>query len=501
MTDSLVSLSIADVLALVGMVFSVLVFLTLANHRRVKSTSVEEMIFAGRDANAREFGASFAAASSSLATVLIFFISTSTTYGLFLLWCGFTYLVGQAIFIWYFNNRVSLETRDLTSNADFFLSQSDSLVSARVMSVLTVFTFIAILFLELYVGSEIIRYYLPFDDFTSKLIAYGSLGTIVFGYIRLGGLNVVFKTDVWQYMLMIIACICLVVFALLVPAAENGGQQLSTAVVRSSADSLQIAFFMAWILVINLTLPFTQLSSWQRLAAVETKAKAWSGFLRTIPGFIVIWGLPVIALIVLNSKGFTPGNLTELFNVLRSNGDMLALAFYSIIFVGFSSALFSTADTALVALQAAVSDRTTFYSHLSKGKSPRYVRNFYIIYTGAIILFLSILYAIAEATVGSLFVVIVFAIFGQLSIIAPQMYYALQVAAGKYARRSFGTLSTLTNLVFISIAWIITISAAISVGLGKGFDVGTQEIATVASILVSTIGLIISIHLAPKSSA
>jgi Na+/proline symporter len=483
---------LADFVAWLGMGFSVIIFILLATKKSTAPTTIESVLLADRQVKSRQFGTSFAAASTSLATVLIFFISTSQFYGIFLLWCGLTYLLGQALFLWWMDS-INIDTRALTSNADFVLDQTQSKSAARCIAAMTTSAFLLILFLELYIGSEILSYYFNLSAGLGKGLAFLGLGFTVILYVQMGGLKVVLRTDVWQYYLMICACLALLAFAILVPKATTIAEVETAVTWFGSASNLQVGLFMAWILILNFTLPFTQLSSWQRLAATSSIKEAVDGLIKSIPGFLIIWMLPVIALVLLGQKGFNSTTLSGLFDILRGGNNNLTLAFYPFIFVGFASALFSTADTALIALQFSVADRTTLGPKLDR-MDERSLKRFFLIIIIITVLALAAVYSLAEADLGSWFVPLVYTIFSLLTISGPQVIYSILERSGRIKNRDFTPLSSFFNVLGIVVGCIILIVTTIAVATGKIEEpLGYQEIATYLATFSSIIGLFLAV--------
>ena len=486
-----------DIIALIGMTISVLMFVYLGLQDSSKAISIEQVLLANRSASSTQFGASFAAASTSLATVIIFFISYSSFFGISLLWCGTTYLIGQVIFI-RFMKGINLDTKSLTTNADFVFNYMGLKRTAQMIAIMTASSFILILFLELYIGSEIISYYLSGMGAAGKAISFFSLGAIVIIYVRLGGLKVVFRTDVWQLSVMVVACVALLIFAFLYSPAPSVNSAPTTPPFFATATNSQLFVFMLWILILNFTLPFTQLSSWQRLAATKSVEDAWTGLKRSVPSFLIVWMVPVVALVVLNSKGVIPGSLTELFDVLRSSGSSYSNILYPLIFVGFASALFSTADTALVALQFSLSDSATFGGRLRAMDEVK-LRRVLTFSTLFIIAALSIIYGMAVTDLGSWFIPLVYTIFSQLSVVAPQVIYSMLESSGKIQDRKFGSLSDHINMIFMLVAWSVLILATIGRVNGILPASNTQEIATYISVTISALGQYLAYLFADKN--
>jgi Na+/proline symporter len=485
-----------DILASIGLAISAIVFVGLAFDSRSDKLAVEEYLLFSHTGTSREFGPSFAAASTSLATVIIFFLSTSQLYGPFLFWCGFTYFSGQALFL-YLMKEAELKTSELSTNADYWLSFAQAPVSAFMIGLMTISSFVLILFVELYIGSVIVNYYFSDIGLLGKAISFLLLGAIVIAYVKLGGIKVVFKTDGWQLRLMVLSMLVFILFAVFSVPINDESENLSPQLLNFSASNVEIFLFCAWIAIINFTLPFTQLSSWQRVAAMKSPKEAWSGLLKTAPQFLLIWMLPVLALMVLNSKGYSLTSLPLLFDAMRSPGGAISGLLYPLLFVGFASALFSTADTAMIAVQLAVSDKSTFGSKLIAKKGSD-LRRSLLWFTGLLVFCLAVLFGLAESKIDKWFMPIVFAIFSTLGVIAPQLLFGLIYAKKGIYKYKLSRFGDWANFLGILGGWLVIVVATVLRGIELLPQQGTQEVATYLAVFVSTIGLLIGITLSKK---
>ncbi len=485
-----------DILAVSGLFVSTAVFIGLAFGARTDHIKVEEYLLDSHGATSREFGPSFAAASTSLATVIIFFIATSQLYGPVLFWCGATYLAGQTLFL-HIVKGANLDTSALTTNADFWRKFSLAPRSSLFIGILTITSFMLILFVELYIGSVIVSYYLSGIGGGGKAIAFAVLGIVVIAYVRLGGLRVVFKTDGWQLRLMVASMAALLLCAMVSVPSNDTSQISLPSLWQFSATHIEIFLFCAWIAILNFTLPFTQLSSWQRVAAVKSPSEAWTGLIKTIPHFLIIWMVPVVALMILNSKGFSFTTLPQLFDTMRDSGGLVSSLLYPMVFVGFASALFSTADSAMIALQLAISDNSTFGNALRR-KNDHQLRRFLLYFTLILVFLLSLIFGLAEANIGSWFIPLVFAIFSQLSVAAPQLLYGLIKTKKGIFERPMSKAGDWANFVGLFIGWAILIVVTVLRAKNILPSQGSQEIATYIAVAVSAIGLFAGIKLSNK---
>ena len=148
-------MTLGDYLALAGLIISAFMYVSFVNEERGKPLTTDEYFLSNHKGTRKQFGPSFAAASTSLATVFIFFVAATPTYGPYLFWCGISYFIGQFAFL-RFVKAGNIDTVDLTTNAMFWLRETGAPKSSTAIRAMTVMTFIVILFLEFYVGSEII---------------------------------------------------------------------------------------------------------------------------------------------------------------------------------------------------------------------------------------------------------------------------------------------------------------------------------------------------------
>ncbi len=486
-----------DVLALLGFGVTAVVFLILAREARSKHVSIAGYLLGDRAASHREFGASMVAASTSLATVLLFFLAATPHYGLTLFFCGISYLAGQILFIRILA-RSKIETSDLSTNAEFWRQFTSARWSAFVIGLLTVTAFLMILFIELYIGSVLVQYYLGGLSTWGKAAAFAILGAIVLGYVSLGGMRVVLKTDAWQLRLMLASMVALFIFAVTVPPSTSPTSVLAN-VFTVNASRTEIVLFWLWVGLLNIITPFAQLSSWQRIAATKSMSEAWIGLRNNIPSFLMVWLVPVLAFVLLRVRGYAAPDLGGLFDVMRAGPSAIEGLLYPIVFVGFASALFSTADTAMIALQLAVADRSFSGSYFSEAAEAPLKRRLWLV-MGVTVALLAVVFGLSEAQLGAWFIPLVYAIFGQLAVIAPQIIYALLSRLRGTSKVQFSALGDVANVVAMMIAWAVAIGAVVLKATGVLPATMTQEIATFVSIGVSSLGVLVG-HLSRRLGA
>lgn len=409
-----------DIVGLFFLAVSAYVFLSLTT--TTESVKLDSFFFNSHATKSRRYGASVAAASTSLATVIVFFITGVEQYGVFLIWCGITYFLGQYSVIIVLK-KSKIQTAKLTTIADFWLSFSSGKISSRLISGLTIMAFLFMLFLELFIGSQILTYYLQDYSFTLSLICFLSLLLIVAVYVFRGGMFAVFKSDLWQYTLMLISIITIGFVSIVYVLSLNDASP-EWARIYEIKDAPELSLFLIWVTIQNLTLPYTQLSSWQRLASSESVDSAMIGLKSISKGFLALWVLPVLSMLLLQVYGVQFTDIAEFFDFLRQSNQLVIYLSFAIIFVGFASALFSTADSALMACALSVSDRSTFRNYLEK-RSFNESKKLILVFIFLLIILEVALFIIFSQQALQSFLSVVYVIFSQLSLIFPLISYAL----------------------------------------------------------------------------
>ncbi len=411
----------SDIIAVILLIVVSLMFIWHAIRNRSKELTVENHMLAGRTTNKKMFGASFVVTSTSLATVLMFFLLQSERYGLIMLFAGLTFLLGQ----WFFLTRINvskIESKDMTSNADFWLSFSGGKKSAVAISIISFISFLIIFFVELFIGSVILGKYFGFFGSSGAFFAFVVLGLLTIAYVQIGGFKTIIKTDFYQAILVFLAVLAILIFSIILPS-QVGGNYLNN-VFDFTATSSELITFLAVLFFLNLAIPFSQVTFWQRVASSPDKREAFKGFKQYIPLFLFIWLVPVISFTLLKAKGFTFDSIGSFFTLVQSTSGISEIILFPIILVGLAAALFSTADSALIALQFSLVDNTMFKSKFDK-LSNTSAKRILIWASLVIIILLSLIYYLAESQLASWFVPLMFAIFGILVVVSPLIFYGL----------------------------------------------------------------------------
>lgn len=328
-----------EILALLGLLVSSFVFYLYAHRVNKKNLNMEGFTLSNRTLTDKQFSNTFAASSLSLATVIIFFVSTHENYGLFLLICPFTFVFGQ-YFFFYIIKRSQVDFSKCRTISDLVYSVFPSKSVARLITLITVVSSIFIAFIELYVGSMILTFFLP-KNALCQTFSFFILGIIVLLYIRLGGYKAIVKTDKWQLSLMASSIIAILLFSLLLPYSTSPRTVVNTFSYFSEPLWGALSFVM-WVTFNNFANSFTQLSFWQRVVASSSIDEAWQGMKKSTWETMFIWTVPILAFILIRVKGYNISDLEQFLIFIRGYSFLSSIILFPLVIVGFTSALFSS---------------------------------------------------------------------------------------------------------------------------------------------------------------
>ncbi|WP_425092926.1 hypothetical protein [Tropicimonas sp. S265A] len=339
-------ISIAAVLG----IFLLVVFFATGMGRFTPNPSYSNYFLASRSVDKSTNSASYIARFTSLATVLGFFLIFSRFDGLFLLVAPITVFLGIYIFVWIMRRYIFLRDdagQPFSSMSAMVGDFYGSTTIGRIASSISIFTVFCILLIELYVGVQILSLFI--ED-TDPLIPISMIiiSIPVFLYVCAGGLETVVVTDKLQSSLM-----WLFVIALLVYVLATGSLTVEKALPRPAISEgvfLLPYALLANIMVVNIFLFPTLYSTWQMRFASQSDDDFVAGTMRGALGVTFLWFALVLCGIGLGS--FLPGevmSIAELAQALANAEDFLVKwLLFPLFFAASLSALFSTADSAIV---------------------------------------------------------------------------------------------------------------------------------------------------------
>ncbi len=473
-----------EIIALLGLLLSSLVFYIYAYSVNRQNLNMEGFTLSNRTLTDRQFSNTFTASSLSLAIVIIFFISTHELYGLVLLICPITFILGQYLFF-YVVRRCKIDFGKYRTISDLIYAVFPSKKIARLITLITVTSFIGIAFIELYVGSVILTFFLP-KNALYQTLSFFTLGIIVLLYIRLGGYKAIVKTDKWQLFLMTLSIITILIFSISLPSSTSNKSAINS-FMYIGESSWGITSFILWVTLNNLMVSFVQLSFWQRVVASSSLETAISGMKKATWKTLFIWTVPILSFILIRTKGYNINDLENFLAFTRTTSYLSSIILFPIITVGFASALFSSADVAIIAIVHAISDKNTFlklFENLPYNKFKQYLT----ILTILILLTLSLVYWIKYLELTNYFVPLIYSSLGQMTMLVPLSCYALW-----NIRKNITCLYFKDNILFygIILGWLHVLSGTIlSV---KYNSAGLQQLMMIFGTLIILLAIKLSL--------
>lgn len=344
-------------------VLAVLCFFLVYGLLNYSTTQTEESYFLiNRSLKSKEYAGSFAAASTSLATVLLFFVVLGVDNGLYILISPISFYLGIKFFnskilpnlekYKYIGNNSSPESLG-TTVGNFIKERFNSKAVKSVIVFVTLLGIVSILLIELYIGINIFELFIKPEYKEYALIV---IAIVAFIYTGFGGLSAVIKTDQKQYWYMLIVAITLILWLLF--AQEN---TLEISNFFPELIPINVGLLLPWPLLLNIVfvnffLTTSLLRNWQLTAASSTAKQVEKGLNKGL-WLTVILSLCfiVFGIIYFNVFPDTPKSLNGILQSL-SNSDSKVASFVllPLFFTACLTALLSTVDSALMPILQSV---------------------------------------------------------------------------------------------------------------------------------------------------
>lgn len=324
---------------------------------RIKSGTVYEFFLMGNRLEFADFSKSYAAASTSVGTVIFFFVILGLTHGFYILFAPITLLAGIFIFNKYllpsipdyFFNKT--QTHFLGTLGEFIYEKYQSNLVKLIVMALSLFGLLAILIIELFVGVSIFKIY------NSELVNNLSLIAIAFVvwiYTSFGGMKAVVSTDKIQFWVLLIPVAFLFLY---LGTNSNGFSAFTLDNLFPNPIIFEKGFLLPWpmllnILIVNLLLTPSLLRTWQMAASSESRENVRKGMLIgalltvALTTFYVSLGLVFYKGVYLTSSN--PSLVNILSTLQLSPEPFLSLVLLPMFFWSCFAAILSTVDSALI---------------------------------------------------------------------------------------------------------------------------------------------------------
>jgi Na+/proline symporter len=331
--------------------FLLVAFFLLGAYQYRSNNDYESFFLRRRNVQGNEYSSSFAASSTSLATVLIFFITYGASEGLGILIAPLSYVLGSYILarlIPYIGQHNIIHSGTTLGNL-LWRIYGNSLVGYAIC-IIAIVGLLCILLIELYVGVEIFRIYTNVSA-QSLPVALVLISVAVFSYVSLGGFSGVIRTDRIQMMMIWGAILFSLMYYLTnteVPYGQ-GSDWLPNPLLDDGRFILPIPLLLN-ILAVNVFLLPAQLRTWQMAAASSSPLDMRNGLLRGAVSVAVLWTLFAILGVLLQAR--MPNTEIGLISVLKAwsqSGETIeSYVLFPLVFAACLAALLSSADSAIL---------------------------------------------------------------------------------------------------------------------------------------------------------
>ncbi len=443
-----------EILAILGLIISSSVFYLYARMVNKETMSLDGFMIADSTLNKSQFSNTFTASNVSLCLTVIFFGGNAKNLGLFLLASPITYLWGHFFFIWLLK-QTKLDLSNCRTLADLVGLVFPNRAVVLLVSLMTLSSYILLVFVELYIGSVLFSFFLP-QGILYQTMSFFAIGILVLMYVRLGGYRAIVKTDKWQLTLMILAIGGIFVYGLIVPVANDSTtQEVLFNMTKYTGDTLFGIIFSLWLALINSIYAFAQVSNWQRASATKDHDISWKGLINSSWKVIALFVIITVGFLLLVAKGYEFVSIVDYLRLVRDTGGISSYVIFPLMVVGFSSMVFSSADVAIIAVNYSLADKNSFldyFSNLNEKALRRALSNT----TLAILLILTIFYWLQFSSLNEWLMPIIFTACSQLGVLTPVPIFMI-LYLKKYGELPSINTSRRNILIFFNgmlLAWI-----------------------------------------------
>ncbi len=486
-----------SLISILGILGTGTFFLIYANKKEMLNPSLEQYLLADKQIGKKDFAGSFIASGISLGGWIIYFISCHKIYGWLMLIGPIFYVITNVIFVLVLK-KINPVQMDYKTVSELWFAVFPCKIIAKCISIMSAIACLFLFFIEVHVGSAILYILLP-KYILFKHLSFFFIGLTVLVYAYRGGYLTVVKTDILQLMLICAASLALCVLAISLPTHYGYNNNMINRIFTYQQPNNLVGIFVAWVIMNNICGCLVEPTALQRINAAKNIKEAFSGLLYSMWGFVLILSILLFSFMLIYIKGYNYNNLEEFLYIVKNQTGTFKFIIYPIIVVGFSAALFSTADTNAIAVIYNICDKNTFASIFKKDHSKQraFLKKLMIWVFGSVILLMTILHYIMETKLGTLITPTLFILWGILSMIAPLNIYALYRLARKLPIMQANILQKSNLLIFFGLHIGIIIYGAI-----KAFITGKLiyiHSFSLLAITIMSIGVLTTAWLDQKS--
>ena len=492
-SDNFISL-----ISIIGILGTGIFFLLYSKKKEIFNPSLEQYLLANKQINKKDFAGSFIASGVSLGGWIIYFISCHKIYGWLMLIGPVFYVITNVIFLVVLNKINPIQIGYKTVSELWFAVFPCKKI-AKYISIMSALACLFLFFVEVHVGSAILYLLLP-ENILFKHLSFFFIGLTVLAYAYQGGYLTVVKTDILQLALICIATLTLFILAIFIPTQHGYNNNMISRLFSYQQPNNLVGIFVAWVIMNNVCGCLVEPSALQRINAAKNVKEALLGILNSMWSFVLVLSILFFSFMLIYIKGYSYNNLEEFLYILKNQTGTLKFIIYPIIIVGFSAALFSTADTNAIAVIYNICDKNTFANIFQKDHSEQraFLKKLMIWVFGSIILLMTLLQYTMETKLGVLITPALFILWGTLSMIAPLNVYALYRLIHKLPTMKANLSQKINLLIFFVLHISMIIYGAIKAFITE--QLVYIHLFSLVGITIMSIGVLALAWLDRKSS-
>lgn len=330
-------------------------FLWIGINNKPKDNTAREFFLMSGSLESNRLSTSFAAASTSVGTVIFFFVTLGLNFGALILWAPLTLLIGTLLFTKFLLPRIpdyffnSFSAAPANTLSKFLFERFQNRTVPILVLMCAIAGLMSILVIEIFIGVQIFSIYLgpAYQDFALILIVF-----VVGYYASTGGMRAVVATDRIQF--IIVAIPVLILFLWLM--TEGGGFSAANDRALWFPSSTGIVQPLPWPLIlniatVNLLLAPALLRTWQ-MAASSNRQDVGRGMIAGAGLTVLVTALLIALGVVFYRVSFPNTQDIGLVGILdtlaTTQNTFLNYVVFPSLFVACLAAIFSTVDSALL---------------------------------------------------------------------------------------------------------------------------------------------------------
>lgn len=487
------TLSQPDIIVLTAVVLVAVFFFVRAVLSRILSQITPqdqpqtEFLLAGRTITPSSIRISTAATYSAFATVFFWFVVIGGIYSYWLFLIPLALYFGNVFFI-SFVKRSGTKIEDHQTIGSYLRAASKDRWLQRSADLIIFIAVFSALVVEINIGSEIFSGILPGVP-GGQLFFVALFSLLIIGYILIGGYRAVIVSDGPQLVFTVLGALAFILFVVVYLTPTTTPVQYLYA---PSVSAVNLAAFLISVFVVQFLGPLCQLQNWHRISSAQNAGEALNAHRQGALLGAGLWTLMVIGTLVLNAKSGGSVQFPVLFEKMEQAGVVSAFGLYPLVFVGFVTAMLSTADSAIFAVYYFLYD--AIQRHCARTGTyfvPTYKTN--LLVGSCIFAVILTIYVLFQTRIHDLTISIIYFLFNQLLVLYPALYFFLRVSRYKLQGGKADTLQRITKDAEPKLRWgiiagwfVVAGMFGISMLMKKPLSVGVIEITSLDVLMLSS---------------